>query len=105
MIVLHRRFLPQPHPSPHPYTVAIAEGRAVPQSGTGAEALPRVQMVRVAGSPAPKSSAAVPQCAGDSPQQFYLQGGQLLLQGRSCFITPGFNVCVQNTTQTTRVGF
>lgn len=80
--------------------IAIAEGRAVPQSVTGAEALPRVQMVRVAGSPAPKSSTAVPQCTGDSAQQFFLQGGQLLLQGRSCFITAGFNVCVQNTTQT-----
>lgn len=71
------------------HAVALAQGRAVPLSSTGAEALSRAQTVKVAGSPTPQPGAAILQCAGDSPQQFYIQGGQLLLQGRGHFIWGG----------------
>lgn len=77
------------------HTVALAQGRAVPLSSTGAEALSRAQTVKVAGSPTPQPGAAILQCAGDSPQ-FYIQGGQLLLQGRDYFILGGGH-CVHNT--------
>lgn len=97
MIVLHIRFLPQSHPFPCLFTVAVAKGRAIPQSRTGAEALPRVQMVMEVSSSAPKSSAADSQCTRDSVQQFHLQGKQLLLQGRT-YLIRGFNLCMKVTT-------
>lgn len=51
----------------------------------GAEALQGAQTVTVASSPTPQPGATFLQCAaqpGDSPQQYYIQGGQVLIQGR-----------------------
>lgn len=97
-MVLLRWLLPQPHPSPYVYTAAIADGEAVPQSRTGARALPLVQTVMVVGSAAPKSRAAVSQCAGGSAQQFHLQREQLILQSETY-------LRALNTPQRTRLTF
>ncbi len=67
-----------------PHTVAISQGRAIQLSGTGAEALQGAQTLTVASSAAPQPAATILQCAaqpGDSPQQYYIQGGQVLIQG------------------------
>lgn len=76
------------------YTAAIAEGKAVPQSRSRAEVLPLVQTVMVVGSAAPKSQCA----AGDSAQQFHLQGEQLIFQSET-------HLSVPNTPQRTLVHF
>lgn len=51
----------------------------------GAEALQGAQTLTVATSPTPQPGATILQCAaqpGDSQQQYYIQGGQVLIQGR-----------------------
>nr|XP_046264695.1 cAMP-responsive element modulator isoform X1 [Scatophagus argus]XP_046264696.1 cAMP-responsive element modulator isoform X1 [Scatophagus argus] len=63
--------------------IALAQGRAIQLSSPTAEGLQRAQTLTVASSPAPQPGATVLQCAaqpGDSPQQFYIQGGQVLIQ-------------------------
>ena len=52
----------------------------------GVEALQGAQTLTVASSPTTQSGATILQCAaqpGESPQQFYIQGGQVLVQGNS----------------------
>lgn len=49
----------------------------------------------MASSPTPQPGATTLQGAaesGDSPQQFYIQGGQVFIQGRVQFILVKFNV-------------
>lgn len=69
-----------------PISVAISQGRAIQLSSPGAEALQGAQTLTVASSPTSQPGTTILQCAaqpGDSPQQFYIQGGQVLtLQGR-----------------------
>ncbi|KAI3374643.1 hypothetical protein L3Q82_021211, partial [Scortum barcoo] len=65
--------------------IAISQGRAIQLTSPGAEALQGAQTLTVASSPTSQPAAAILQCAaqaGDSPQQFYIQGGQVLIQGR-----------------------
>lgn len=61
----------------HP-TVTFTQGRAVQLASPGVKAL-------TADSPAQEPAATILQCAaqpGDAPQQFYIQGGQVLIQGK-----------------------
>lgn len=54
-------------------------------TGPGMEAFQGAQTMTVGGSHAPQHGATILQCAaqpGDSPQ-FYIQGGQVLVQGRA----------------------
>lgn len=63
----------------------------------GVEALEGAQTVAVASSPTPQTGATILQCAAqsrNSPQQFYIQGGQVLIQGRVLFIMVKFTVYV-----------
>ncbi|XP_074508411.1 cAMP-responsive element modulator isoform X1 [Sebastes fasciatus] len=63
--------------------IAITQGRAMQLSSHGAEAFQGAQTLTVASSPTPQPGATILQCAaqpGDSPQQFYIQGGQVLVQ-------------------------
>ncbi|XP_059200972.1 cAMP-responsive element modulator isoform X1 [Centropristis striata] len=63
--------------------IAISQGRAIQLTSPGAEALQGAQTLTVASSPNPQPGATILQCAaqpGDSPQQFYIQGGQVLVQ-------------------------
>uniref|UniRef100_UPI0037E73DEB cAMP-responsive element modulator isoform X2 n=1 Tax=Semicossyphus pulcher TaxID=241346 RepID=UPI0037E73DEB len=56
--------------------ITFTQGRAIQLTSPGLEAL-------TASSPAPQPGATILQCAahpGDSPQQFYIQGGQMLVQ-------------------------
>ncbi|KAM6918701.1 cAMP-responsive element modulator isoform 1-T1 [Xenentodon cancila] len=59
--------------------IAISQGRAIPLSSPAAEALQGAQTLTVASSTTPQPGATVLQ-AGDSPHQFYIQGGQVLIQ-------------------------
>uniref|UniRef100_A0A3Q3WDB1 cAMP responsive element modulator a n=1 Tax=Mola mola TaxID=94237 RepID=A0A3Q3WDB1_MOLML len=63
--------------------IAFSQGRAIQLSSPGVEALQRAQMLTMTSSATPQPGATVLQCAapsGESPQQFYLHGGQVLLQ-------------------------
>ncbi|KAG7236613.1 hypothetical protein INR49_000737 [Caranx melampygus] len=63
--------------------IAIAQGRAIQLSSPGVEGLQGAQNLTVASSPTPQPGATILQCAaqpGDAPQQFYIQGGQVLIQ-------------------------
>ncbi|XP_041848323.1 cAMP-responsive element modulator isoform X1 [Melanotaenia boesemani] len=59
--------------------IAIAQGRAIPLSSPAAETIQGTQTLMVTSSPTPQPGAALLQ-AGDSPHQFYIQGGQVLIQ-------------------------
>ncbi|XP_012724841.2 cAMP-responsive element modulator isoform X1 [Fundulus heteroclitus] len=59
--------------------IAIAQGRAIPLTSPAVEALQGAQTLTVTGSPTPQTGAAVLQAA-DSPHQFFIQGGQVLIQ-------------------------
>ncbi|XP_073347027.1 cAMP-responsive element modulator isoform X1 [Pagrus major] len=59
--------------------IAFTQGRAIQLTSPGAEA----QTLTVATSPTPQPGATILQCAaqpGDSQQQYYIQGGQVLIQ-------------------------
>ncbi|XP_042353145.1 cAMP-responsive element modulator-like [Plectropomus leopardus] len=63
--------------------IAITQGRAIQLTSPGVEALQGAQTLTVASSPNPQPGATILQCAaqpGDSPQQLYIQGGQVLVQ-------------------------
>ncbi|XP_047445207.1 cAMP-responsive element modulator [Mugil cephalus] len=63
--------------------IAISQGRAIQLRSPGVEAIQGAQTLAMTGSPAPQPGAAILQCAaqpGDAPQQFYIQGGQVLIQ-------------------------
>ncbi|XP_005918074.1 cAMP-responsive element modulator isoform X1 [Simochromis diagramma] len=63
--------------------IAITQGRAIQLSSPGVPGLQGVQNLPVTSSPTPQPGAAVLQCAaqpGDSPQQLFIQGGQVLIQ-------------------------
>ncbi|TMS09979.1 cAMP-responsive element modulator [Larimichthys crocea] len=65
--------------------IAFTQGRAIQLTGSGAEALQGSQTLAVASSPTPQPGAAILQCAGqpgDSSQQYFIQGGQVLIQER-----------------------
>nr|XP_015811527.2 cAMP-responsive element modulator isoform X1 [Nothobranchius furzeri] len=59
--------------------IAITQGRAIPLTSPAVEALQGAQTLTVTGSPTPQPGAAVLQAA-ETPHQFYLQGGQVLIQ-------------------------
>ncbi|KAM4728994.1 cAMP-responsive element modulator isoform 2-T2 [Anableps anableps] len=59
--------------------IAIAQGRAINLTTPAVEALQGPQTLMVTGSPTPQTGAAVLQAA-DSPHQFFIQGGQVLIQ-------------------------
>uniref|UniRef100_A0A096MCK9 cAMP-responsive element modulator-like n=2 Tax=Cyprinodontoidei TaxID=8087 RepID=A0A096MCK9_POEFO len=59
--------------------IAIAQGRAIPLTTPAVETLQGTQTLTVTGSPTPQTGAAVLQAA-DSSHQFFLQGGQVLIQ-------------------------
>ncbi|XP_070774281.1 cAMP-responsive element modulator isoform X1 [Enoplosus armatus] len=61
--------------------ITISQGRAIQLTSPGAEALQGGQTL--ASSPTPQPGATFLQCAAqpeDSPQQLYIQGGQVLIQ-------------------------
>ncbi|XP_028329041.1 cAMP-responsive element modulator isoform X2 [Gouania willdenowi] len=61
----------------------ISQGRAVQLNSAGAGSLQEAPALTVASSPTPQPGTAFLQCAAppaDSPQQFYIQGGQVLIQ-------------------------
>ncbi|XP_026005678.1 cAMP-responsive element modulator isoform X2 [Astatotilapia calliptera] len=63
--------------------IAITQGRAIQLSSPGVPCLQGVQNLPVTSSPTPQPGATVLQCAaqpGDSPQQLFIQGGQVLIQ-------------------------
>ncbi|XP_029930238.1 cAMP-responsive element modulator isoform X2 [Myripristis murdjan] len=63
--------------------IAITQGGAIQLASPGGEALPGGHTLTMAGSAPPQPGATILQCAaqpGDSPQQFYIQGGQVLIQ-------------------------
>ncbi|XP_056149707.1 cAMP-responsive element modulator isoform X3 [Lampris incognitus] len=65
--------------------IAISQGGAIQLSSPGgrAEVLQTGQTLTMASPPTPQPGATVLQCAaqpGDSPQQLYIQGGQVLIQ-------------------------
>ncbi|XP_004565591.1 cAMP-responsive element modulator isoform X1 [Maylandia zebra] len=63
--------------------IAITQGRAIQLSSPGVPGLQGVQNLPVTSSPTPQPGATVLQCAaqpGDSPQQLFIQGGQVLIQ-------------------------
>ncbi|XP_022617521.1 cAMP-responsive element modulator-like isoform X1 [Seriola dumerili] len=63
--------------------IAITQGRAIQLNSPGVESLQGAQNLTVASSPTPQPGATILQCAaqpGDAPQQFYIQGGQVLIQ-------------------------
>ncbi|XP_069367156.1 cAMP-responsive element modulator-like isoform X1 [Paralichthys olivaceus] len=63
--------------------IAVTQGGAIQLSSPGVEALQGAQTLTVADSASSQPGATVLQCAaqpGDAPQQFYIQGGQVLLQ-------------------------
>ncbi|KAM7400093.1 hypothetical protein PAMA_004679 [Pampus argenteus] len=63
--------------------IAITQGRAIQLTSPGAEALQGGQTLAVANSATPQPGATILQCTaqpGDSSQQFYIQGGQVLIQ-------------------------
>ncbi|XP_037537859.1 cAMP-responsive element modulator isoform X1 [Nematolebias whitei] len=59
--------------------IALAQGRAIPLTSSAVEALQGAQTLTVTSSPTPQPGAAVLQAA-ESPHQFYIQGGQVLIQ-------------------------
>ncbi|MEQ2299250.1 hypothetical protein AMECASPLE_013357, partial [Ameca splendens] len=59
--------------------IAVAQGRAIPLTRPAVEAFQGAQTVTVTGSPSPQTGAAVLQAA-DSAHQFFIQGGQVLIQ-------------------------
>uniref|UniRef100_A0A3Q3Q7Q7 BZIP domain-containing protein n=1 Tax=Monopterus albus TaxID=43700 RepID=A0A3Q3Q7Q7_MONAL len=63
--------------------IAITQGRAIQLASPGAEALQGAQTLTMASSPTLQPGATILQYAaqpGEAPQQFYIQGGQVLLQ-------------------------
>ncbi|XP_058498783.1 cAMP-responsive element modulator isoform X2 [Solea solea] len=63
--------------------IAVSQGRAIQLTSPGVEALQGAQTLTVASSATTQSGATILQCAAqpaDSPQQFYIQGGQVLIQ-------------------------
>ncbi|KAG7526042.1 cAMP-responsive element modulator-like isoform X1 [Solea senegalensis] len=65
--------------------IAVSQGRAIQLTSPGVEALQGAQTLTVASPATTQSGATILQCAAqpaDSPQQFYIQGGQVLIQGR-----------------------
>ncbi|XP_078143692.1 cAMP-responsive element modulator isoform X1 [Centroberyx gerrardi] len=63
--------------------IAITQGGAIQLTSPGAEALQGGQTLTMASAAPPQPGATILQCAaqpGDSPQQFYIQGGQVLIQ-------------------------
>lgn len=80
-------------------SVEISQGRAIQLSSPGAEALQGAQTLTVASSPTSQPGATILQCAaqpGDSPQQFYIQGGQVLIQGRAQVWSNSMWTCLEN---------
>ncbi|XP_068574305.1 cAMP-responsive element modulator-like isoform X1 [Cebidichthys violaceus] len=59
--------------------IAISHGGAVQLTSPGVEAFHGAQTTMVNSSRVPQPGATILQCA-DSPQQFYIQGGQVLVQ-------------------------
>ncbi|XP_014330341.1 cAMP-responsive element modulator-like isoform X2 [Xiphophorus maculatus] len=59
--------------------IAIAQGRAIPLTSPAVDTLQGAQTMTVTGSPTPQTGAAVLQAA-DSSHQFFIQGGQVLIQ-------------------------
>ncbi|XP_047225114.1 cAMP-responsive element modulator isoform X2 [Girardinichthys multiradiatus] len=59
--------------------IAVAQGRAIPLTRPAVDAFQGAQTVTVTGSPSPQTGAAVLQAA-DSAHQFFIQGGQVLIQ-------------------------
>uniref|UniRef100_A0A3P9PYL0 cAMP-responsive element modulator-like n=1 Tax=Poecilia reticulata TaxID=8081 RepID=A0A3P9PYL0_POERE len=59
--------------------IAITQGRAIPLTSPAVETLQGAQTLTVTGSPTPQTGAAILQAA-DSSHQFFLQGGQVLIQ-------------------------
>ncbi|RVE61216.1 hypothetical protein OJAV_G00168540 [Oryzias javanicus] len=62
--------------------IAVAQDRGIPLTSPAVEALQGVQTLTVANSPTSQTTATFLQ-AGESPQQFYIHGGQVLIQGRA----------------------
>ncbi|KAM8839434.1 cAMP-responsive element modulator-like [Synchiropus picturatus] len=63
--------------------IAFTQGRAIQLCSPGTEAPQGGQSLTVSSSATPQPGATILQCAtqhGDTPQQFYLQGGQVLIQ-------------------------
>ncbi|KAM9789464.1 cAMP-responsive element modulator-like [Neosynchiropus ocellatus] len=63
--------------------IAFTQGRAIQLCSPGTEAPQGGQSLTVTSSATPQPGATILQCAtqhGDTPQQFYLQGGQVLIQ-------------------------
>nr|XP_023009420.1 cAMP-responsive element modulator isoform X3 [Maylandia zebra] len=74
---------PSTRPAPDNTVIAITQGRAIQLSSPGVPGLQGVQNLPVTSSPTPQPGATVLQCAaqpGDSPQQLFIQGGQVLIQ-------------------------
>ncbi|KAM9321993.1 cAMP-responsive element modulator isoform 2-T2 [Pholidichthys leucotaenia] len=59
--------------------IAITQGRAVQLSSPAPEALQGGETLAVTGTPTPQPGATMLQ-PGDSPQQFFIQGGQVFIQ-------------------------
>ncbi|XP_061879087.1 cAMP-responsive element modulator-like isoform X1 [Entelurus aequoreus] len=73
--------------------IAIAQGRTIQLSGTGAEALQGSQTLN------PQPGGAILQCAasqGDAPKQFFIQGGQMLIHAATGDI-PAYQLRSPNT--------
>uniref|UniRef100_A0A3P9JBZ4 KID domain-containing protein n=1 Tax=Oryzias latipes TaxID=8090 RepID=A0A3P9JBZ4_ORYLA len=62
-----------------PY-IAVTQDRGIALTSAAVEALHGVQTLTVANSPTPQPTATFLQ-AGESPQHFYIHGGQVLIQG------------------------
>ncbi|XP_038573231.1 cAMP-responsive element modulator isoform X1 [Micropterus salmoides] len=63
--------------------IAISDGRTIQLTTSGAEALQGAQTLTVTSSPTPQPGTTFLQCAAqpeDSPQQFYIQGGHVVIQ-------------------------
>ncbi|XP_054622792.1 cAMP-responsive element modulator isoform X1 [Dunckerocampus dactyliophorus] len=73
--------------------ISIAQGRTIQLSATGAQALHGGQSLT------PQPGATILQCAaspGDAPQQFFIQGGQMLIQAATGDI-PAYQLRSPNT--------
>ncbi|PWA30027.1 hypothetical protein CCH79_00009752 [Gambusia affinis] len=73
--------------------IAIAQGRAIPLTSPAVETLQGAQTLTVTGSPNPQTGAAILQAA-DSSHQFFIQGGQVLIQGSICGSSSCLPLCL-----------